>query len=87
MSSALLDSRWAPSRHRTSVNDKTSNMLGRPAPLISPEELAVYLGVPKATIYKWRYEGIGPKAYRIGRHLRYRAADVEAFIEANVAED
>ncbi len=59
----------------------------RLAPLLTTDELAEYLGVPRATIYRWRYDGTGPKAYRIGRHLRYRRADVEAFIESHIAED
>ncbi|MFC4113413.1 helix-turn-helix transcriptional regulator [Nonomuraea zeae] len=40
------------------------------------EEVAAFLGVPKATLYQWRYLGTGPKAARVGRHLRYLQADV-----------
>ena len=40
-------------------------------PLWTAEETASYLGIPKATLYQWRYLGIGPKAGRVGRHLRY----------------
>jgi excisionase family DNA binding protein len=43
------------------------------------EETAFYLGVPKATMYQWRYLGIGPKAGRVGRHLRYDPAEVKAW--------
>ncbi len=39
-------------------------------------ETACYLGVPKATLYQWRYLGIGPKGGRVGRHLRYHPEDV-----------
>ena len=35
------------------------------------EETAQYLRVPPATLYQWRYLGIGPKAGRVGRFLRY----------------
>lgn len=42
----------------------------------TPEEVAYFLGVPIATLYQWRYLGIGPKASRVGRHLRYLPADV-----------
>ncbi|WP_252777605.1 helix-turn-helix transcriptional regulator [Actinoallomurus rhizosphaericola] len=45
----------------------------------TPEEVAHFLGVPKATLYQWRYLGIGPKAARIGRHLRYLPEDVIAW--------
>ncbi|MCP9949290.1 helix-turn-helix transcriptional regulator [Actinomadura madurae] len=42
----------------------------------NPDEVARFLGVPKATLYQWRYLGIGPKAGRVGRHLRYLPEDV-----------
>jgi len=44
-------------------------------------ELATFLGVPVATIYKWRTTGDGPVGLRIGRHLRYRESDVLAWLE------
>jgi predicted DNA-binding transcriptional regulator AlpA len=40
------------------------------------EEVSHFLGVPVATLYRWRYLGTGPKAGRVGRHLRYLPADV-----------
>lgn len=43
------------------------------------EETARFLRVLKATLYQWRYLGIGPKAGRVGRHLRYDPADVIAW--------
>jgi excisionase family DNA binding protein len=45
-------------------------------PLWTAEETARYLGIPKATLYQWRYLHIGPKAGRVGRHLRYDPEDV-----------
>ncbi len=48
--------------------------------LLKPEEVAEILGVPVATLYGWRYRQKGPKGLRVGRHLRYRAEDVERFI-------
>lgn len=49
------------------------------------EDLAVYLGVDKQTIYDWRVKGYGPKAVRLGKYLRWRPATVEAWI-ASVEE-
>ena len=43
------------------------------------EETALYLKIPKATLYQWRYLGTGPKAGRVGRHLRYDPNDVRAW--------
>jgi helix-turn-helix protein len=47
--------------------------------LWTAEETADYLQIPKATLYQWRYLGIGPKAGRVGRHLRYDPEHVKAW--------
>jgi predicted DNA-binding transcriptional regulator AlpA len=47
--------------------------------LWTAEETAAYLQIPKATLYQWRYLGIGPKSGRVGRHLRYDPEDVKAW--------
>jgi hypothetical protein len=43
------------------------------------EETAQFLRIPKATLYQWRYLGIGPKGARVGRWLRYHPDDVIAW--------
>jgi excisionase family DNA binding protein len=55
--------------------------------LLWAEEVAVLLGVPVKTLYQWRYKGVGPAGVRVGRHLRYRPADVEAWIDGRAAEE
>lgn len=54
-------------------------------PLLSPDDVAEILDVPKKTLYRWRQHGYGPVSFRIGRHIRYRTGDVEAFVEAQFA--
>jgi excisionase family DNA binding protein len=49
--------------------------------VVSVEEVARRLDVPKTTLYKWRYKGIGPRSHRVGRHLRYRWTDVLAWLD------
>jgi predicted DNA-binding transcriptional regulator AlpA len=53
--------------------------------LWTADETASFLGVPKATLYRWRYLGIGPKAGRVGRHLRYDPDDVMAWFREQQA--
>lgn len=52
--------------------------------LLSPDELAAYLKVPVKTIYNWRSEGKGPRGIRVGRHVRFRQAEIEAWLDRNV---
>ena len=51
-----------------------------PERLYDLDWLAEYLGVSKKTIYSWRLRGVAPPAYRIGRHLRWSRADVDAWL-------
>jgi predicted DNA-binding transcriptional regulator AlpA len=49
-------------------------------PLWTVEDVSAFLGVPVATLYQWRYRRTGPRASRVGRHLRYDPADVRAWL-------
>ncbi|MFN8193679.1 MAG: helix-turn-helix domain-containing protein [Nocardioidaceae bacterium] len=50
-------------------------------PLIEVEELAEYLGVPVQTIYDWRLSGRAPRAFKLGKHLRFAVSDVQAWLD------
>jgi helix-turn-helix protein len=39
-------------------------------------ETAAFLDVPLATLRHWRYVGIGPAAFKVGRFLRYDPDEV-----------
>lgn len=43
-------------------------------------ELAARLGVSAQTIYDLRSQGRGPRGFRIGRHLRFRPAEIDAWL-------
>lgn len=51
-------------------------------PLVSPAGLAAQLDVPVGTLRQWRYTGTGPKYIRVGRHVRYRQSDIDAWLAA-----
>ena len=50
--------------------------------LLDAQEIADRLRIPLQTLYRWRVDGRGPKAFKLGRHLRYRLADVDAWVES-----
>ncbi|CCK28298.1 hypothetical protein BN159_3919 [Streptomyces davaonensis JCM 4913] len=56
-------------------------------PLATPAEVAAYLGVPVKTLYQWKYRGIGPNVHKVGRHLRYRWPEVDAWLNAQATYD
>lgn len=42
---------------------------------------AIFLGLPKSTLVDYRYRGIGPAHYKLGRRVYYRISDLERWIE------
>lgn len=50
-------------------------------PLLNVNELADYLGVPVSTIYDWRTNGEGPRAYRFGKRIMFGITDIRAWME------
>jgi excisionase family DNA binding protein len=55
--------------------------------LMTVQDVARYLRVPVGTLRNWRVTGDGPPAARIGRHVRYRRADVESWVAERVRID
>jgi excisionase family DNA binding protein len=54
--------------------------LGGSNRMLSSRDIAGLLGVPEVTVRaKWREWGL--QAYRIGKHLRWREREVQAWIE------
>jgi predicted DNA-binding transcriptional regulator AlpA len=51
--------------------------------LVDEARLALRLDVSRSTLQSWRYSGRGPRYIKIGRLIRYRNADVDAFLAAN----
>jgi excisionase family DNA binding protein len=49
--------------------------------LWSVSDVSQYLGIPVGTLYQWRCRGQGPRAHKVGRHLRYDPVDVQAWLD------
>jgi hypothetical protein len=53
--------------------------------LLTTSAAADYLGVGKSSLEHWRLlPGVGPRFFRVGRHVRYRQGDLENFLDARV---
>ena len=48
--------------------------------VLSLSELCAYLHVTAQTIYDLRSQGRGPRGFRVGRELRFRVSEVEAWL-------
>ena len=57
---------------------------GGPSRLLSVDELAAYLGVPKKTVCGW-WRQWGLRGYRVGRYLRFRERQVEEWLQSREA--
>ncbi|MEU2308912.1 helix-turn-helix transcriptional regulator [Streptomyces misionensis] len=76
-----------PNTSPRSANTPSSVDTARRGSLATPVEVAAYLGVPVKTLYQWKYRGIGPNVHKVGRHLRYRWPEVDAWVNAQSAYD
>ncbi len=61
--------------------DKKTTQTGE-SEWLSPEDLAMELGIPLGTIYRWRSCHTGPRGHRMGRHVRFRRSDIESWIQS-----
>ena len=53
---------------------------------LTPIQAAKYLGVSEPALRLWRSEGRGPRHFKAGEKLiRYRRADLDAWIEARLS--
>lgn len=71
-----VESEAAPAEPQTAVLPR----------LMDQRDLAHYLGKSVAWCERARWAGEGPRYIKLGRHVRYRADDVIAWIEENARE-
>ncbi|MCM2419008.1 helix-turn-helix domain-containing protein [Streptomyces sp. RKAG293] len=67
---------------------RTALRSGLPDRYLTPEDLVELLGIPSVeTLYTWRKKSLGPPAFRVGRHLRWDPAVVQAWVAQQSARD
>ena len=62
---------------------KTGNSTPTPAAALREPDAARYLGLSRPYLKRARRLGTGPIFVRIDRAIRYRIADLDAFLEAH----
>ncbi|MBO0729268.1 MAG: helix-turn-helix domain-containing protein [Acidimicrobiaceae bacterium] len=61
---------------------QADNSATLPSRYLTPVDLAEILGVPVDTIYQWRSRRIGPRGFRVGRHLRFDPQAVHEWVQS-----
>jgi excisionase family DNA binding protein len=60
-------------------------ILSPPTPaVLTTTEAAAYLSIQPTTLEQWRWNGKSPRFVKIGRSVRYRVADLDAFLAERV---
>jgi hypothetical protein len=54
--------------------------LYRTSPNLTEGMVAIMLGCSVHALRRWRWNGEGPRFYKIGRNVRYRPCDLDDFI-------
>jgi excisionase family DNA binding protein len=92
----LGHSRWRPEvlAHLTvmkteKIRDRSANVttLSLVDGVLSLSELSAQLQVSAQTIYDLRSQGRGPRGFRVGRELRFRISEIDAWLTRLENED
>ena len=73
------DQRPAAGQHRPQEHPASAS-LATNSVLIDEKQLCAELGISSVTATKWRAKAAGPPFIKVGRLVRYRRADVEAWL-------
>lgn len=70
------------------ISDTATHESPSESHLLTIDEAASYLAIPKATLYTWRTRrvGFGPRAVKIGGCLRFRRSDLDAWVDAHLEQ-
>lgn len=73
-------SRTTKTLARTSAADRVP-VHAETVEFITVQQFAEEMGIPVQTVYRWRTEGKGPRAHKIGRHVRFSRHSVNEWLE------
>jgi len=53
---------------------------------LNPKELSKEYGLSTSTLAKWRMDNKNLTFSKVGKYIKYRRADIEAFLNSNMVE-
>ena len=53
---------------------------------LNPQEVKKYYGFSTSTLAKWRMNNLNLPFSKMGKYIRYKRSDIEAFLESNKVE-
>ena len=56
-----------------------------PEPYLSTDRVLNLLGISRPTLYRWMQQGLPVHGQHTGRHLRFRASEIEAWMRGNTS--
>ncbi|WP_081680970.1 AlpA family transcriptional regulator [Cellulomonas sp. URHD0024] len=59
---------------------ETNDVVSAIEPAMTLPELAAYLSVSTQALYDLRSQGRGPRGFRVGRQLRFRDSEIQAWL-------
>ena len=63
------------------VNERHAAQISDPdRRLLCEQEISELYGIPRATLQQMRFHGRGPLFLKLGRSVRYRVADIDAWL-------
>lgn len=51
--------------------------------LMTDKEVAELLRISVYSLRQWRIKGKGPRCFKVGRNVRYRASDIDDYLANN----
>lgn len=70
-------------QERNNASTQPAQRTSKKSGYLTVREAADYLGISEASLNGWRTRGDGPKFAKIGRMVRYRAEDLDAYVTEN----
>lgn len=76
-----LKSTAAPHTPATPATPTNPTSTTLTSPVLTTRQAAEYLNVKESTLEQQRWQGKGPRFVKLSRSVRYRLADLEAYLE------